>query len=315
MRLEEMKYFVEIVNAKSINQASRTLFVAQPALSRMLAALEKELGFSLLERSKQGIIPTKAGLEVYADCIRILELYTNCTRKWQDLAYASATHDTLVRIVALPMICNTTMNQVFYEVAQKYPRIRLELFETQLPDILQKTVSQPQTIGFSHYTPQTKDSVCSFAKVHKMQLIPLFDDQYIFFASCDCPLVGKVLSDADLKPYTLASYSNLESSKIVMQDTDFISKFKQVFYLSNKDAIMETTANNQAISSSAAIMSQDNIYRRTGRVKPLHLDSIRLPITCFLLLSTTATIEEKIVADLLCSHYLALANSAQSLSQ
>lgn len=310
MRLEDMKYFVEIVKAKSINQASKTLFVAQPALSRMLAALEKELGFSLLERSKQGIVPTKAGLEVYADCIKMLALYNDCTHRWQDLAYACTDHDTVVRIVALPMICNTTMNRVFYEAAQKYPRIRLELFETQLPDILQKTVAQPKTIGFSHYTPQTKDGVYTFAKTHQMQIIPLFDDQYIFFASCDCPLVGKILTDADLKPYTLASYSNLESSKIVMQNTNFISKFKQVFYLSNKDAIMETTANNQAISSSAAIMSRDNIYRRTGRVKPLHLDSIYLPITYFLLFSHTATTEEKIVVDLLCSHYLALADEA-----
>lgn len=60
MKLEEMKYFVEIVKARSINQASKTLFVAQPALSRMLTALEKELGFPLLERSKHGITPTKA---------------------------------------------------------------------------------------------------------------------------------------------------------------------------------------------------------------------------------------------------------------
>lgn len=78
MRLEDMKYFVEIVKARSINGASKTLYVAQPALSRSITAMEKELGFPLLERSKQGITPTKEGLTVYADCVKMLQLYTDC---------------------------------------------------------------------------------------------------------------------------------------------------------------------------------------------------------------------------------------------
>ncbi len=59
MRLEDMKYFIEIVKARSINGASKTLYVAQPALSRSIAAMEKELGFPCLERSKHGVTPTK----------------------------------------------------------------------------------------------------------------------------------------------------------------------------------------------------------------------------------------------------------------
>ena len=105
MRLEDMRYFVEIVNARSINQASKTLFVAQPALSRAIAALEKELGFPLLKRSKHGITPTKEGMIVYKDCISLLQLYSDCTRKWQDIAYAATETISQIRIAALPMIC------------------------------------------------------------------------------------------------------------------------------------------------------------------------------------------------------------------
>lgn len=162
MRLEDMKYFVEIVKARSINGASKTLYVAQPALSRSITTLEKELGFPLLERSKHGITPTKEGLTVYTDCVKMLQLYADCNRKWQNIAYETSDVCTAVQIVALPMICNSTMNQVFFQIAQNYSRIHLTLFEKQLHEVLQTAVAQPNTLALSHYNEQTKGDIYAF---------------------------------------------------------------------------------------------------------------------------------------------------------
>ena len=309
MKLEEMKYFVEIVKARSINQASKNLFVAQPALSRMLTALEKELGFPLLERSKHGITPTKAGLAVYADCVKILQLYNDSKHRWQDIAYETADTHTTVRIVALPMICNSTMNQVFCEVAQKYPRIQLKLSEAQLLDIPNKLLLQSHTLAISHYSAKTKEDTYSFAKKHRLQVIPLFDDEYKFYASCKSPLVGKKLTDADLKECTLASYSNIEATKAVFQDTAFHSKFKKVFYLSSKEAMMDMVVANHAISSFAEIMAQDIIAPKRSHIEPLCIESIYQPITYFVYLSSVASLEEEIVANIILRWYQKLAQS------
>ena len=310
MKLEEMKYFVEIVKARSINQASKTLFVAQPALSRMLTALEKELGFPLLERSKHGITPTKAGLAVYADCVKILQLYNDSKHRWQDIAYETADTHTTVRIVALPMIYNSTMNQVFCEVVQKYPRIQLKLFERQLQDVLQETISQPYTIGISHYNEKTKEEIYQFAKAQRMQIIPLFDDEYKFFAACTHPLIGKKLTVNDFKACTIANYSSPETENmpqfIDAGLTGFLDKFKQVLYLSNRYIMMETAATTQAITLSADYMTRDNIYRKSGSLVPLNITDFYLPMTYFIMLRTEPSVEESIVANILFHHYAAL---------
>lgn len=61
MDIRQLRYFVGVVEAKSLNKASTLLHVAQPALSTQIRNLEHELGVKLLHRHARGIIPTKAG--------------------------------------------------------------------------------------------------------------------------------------------------------------------------------------------------------------------------------------------------------------
>ncbi len=275
MRLEDMKYFVEIVKARSINGASKTLYVAQPALSRSITTLEKELGFPLLERSKQGITPTKEGLTVYTDCVKMLQLYADCNRKWQNIAYETSDVCTAVQIVALPMICNSTMNQVFFQIAQNYSRIHLTLFEKQLHEVLQTAVAQPNTLALSHYNEQTKGDIYAFAKAHHMQIIPLFDDEYKIFTSSNSSLVGRELTQSDLKNCTLVSYSDhsIENREefIAAGLTGLEYLFQQKLHLSNYHAMMQTVVATQSLMVSADLMTQDNIYRKNGSLVALNV--------------------------------------------
>ena len=306
-----MKYFVEIVKARSINGASKTLYVAQPALSRSITAMEKELGFPLLERSKQGITPTKEGLTVYADCVKMLQLYTDCNRKWQNIAYETFDTCTAVQIVALPMICNSTMNQVFFQIAQNYSRIHLTLFEKQLHEVLQTGAAERNTLALSHYNEQTKSDIYAFAKAHHMQIIPLFDDEYKLFTGSDNPLVGKELTQSDLKNCTLVSYSDhsIENREefIAAGLTGLKHLFQQKLHLSNYHAMMQTVVATQSLMVSADLMTQDNIYRKNGSLVALNVKDFVLPMTYFLMVSAEPSTEERIVTDVICTAYSALA--------
>src|SRR5258705_2799897 len=61
MDIRQLRYFVGVLEAKSLNKASVLLHVAQPALSTQIRNLERELGVKLLDRHARGIAPTKAG--------------------------------------------------------------------------------------------------------------------------------------------------------------------------------------------------------------------------------------------------------------
>lgn len=67
MRIEHLAFFCEVANSKSINKAAKNLFIAQPALTSVLNALEEELGFSLLTRSRHGVVLTPSDKRLLAD--------------------------------------------------------------------------------------------------------------------------------------------------------------------------------------------------------------------------------------------------------
>ena len=56
-----MRYFMEVAQAGSVNQAAARLFVAASAVSRQIAKLEDGLGTPLFERNRQGMLLTAAG--------------------------------------------------------------------------------------------------------------------------------------------------------------------------------------------------------------------------------------------------------------
>jgi LysR family nitrogen assimilation transcriptional regulator len=61
MELRQLETFVRIVETGSFSRAAVALDLAQPGLSRQIAALEAELGQRLLTRTGRGAAPTEAG--------------------------------------------------------------------------------------------------------------------------------------------------------------------------------------------------------------------------------------------------------------
>lgn len=59
-----MRYFLEVAQAGSVNQAAARLFVAASAVSRQIAKLEGSLGTPLFDRSARGMVLTAAGLRL-----------------------------------------------------------------------------------------------------------------------------------------------------------------------------------------------------------------------------------------------------------
>jgi len=72
VQLRHLRYFVKIVEAGSFSRAAALIPVAQPALSQQIAALEEELGVTLLHRSARGARPTAAGAALYTEAASIL---------------------------------------------------------------------------------------------------------------------------------------------------------------------------------------------------------------------------------------------------
>jgi DNA-binding transcriptional LysR family regulator len=72
MHLTRLHYFVVTAEEESVARAARRLRVAQPALSRQLAALEREIGTPLFERHARGMRLLPAGEAFLTHARRLL---------------------------------------------------------------------------------------------------------------------------------------------------------------------------------------------------------------------------------------------------
>lgn len=126
MDLRYLKNFVAIVDHGSISKAAEHVFVAQPALSQQVAALEGELGTQLLLRSRLGISPTETGKVLYGHARTILrqveqikaEVARPGAGEMGPVAVGLPT--TMVSVLGLPL---------FERVRALHPGIRLHLVE------------------------------------------------------------------------------------------------------------------------------------------------------------------------------------------
>lgn len=58
MEIDKYKVLLKAIETKSLSSAATTLGYSISGISRMIHSLEKELGLSLLERSRDGVVPT-----------------------------------------------------------------------------------------------------------------------------------------------------------------------------------------------------------------------------------------------------------------
>ena len=79
MKLIQLEYFVRIVEEQSFTKAAEKLFISQPALSKAIQSMEKELKVSLFSRNPGVATLTEDGNTVYKYAKDILPYCSNRT--------------------------------------------------------------------------------------------------------------------------------------------------------------------------------------------------------------------------------------------
>jgi len=152
VNLRAMKYFVAMVDAGSLTAASEAIAIAQPALSRQLRELEKDLGVQLLHRTPQGVQMTQAGATLYEAACRILadaeqvrEQLTGRQRKARQTTVVLGTSPTLARLLVPGVFarCRNASDDVKLTVREAFTPVLLDWLERGIIDIAVVTNPEP----------------------------------------------------------------------------------------------------------------------------------------------------------------------------
>ncbi len=126
MELRQLRYFVRIVDLGSLSRAALDLYVAQPALSKHVAALEAELGERLLVRTVRGVTPTDAGLALYRSAQAMLR---QVGRIADEVRSATALPTGGVSLGIPYSVSNILTPALVRAVARELPGVRLAITE------------------------------------------------------------------------------------------------------------------------------------------------------------------------------------------
>jgi DNA-binding transcriptional LysR family regulator len=125
MELRHLRYFIGVGEEQHFGRAAERLQIAQPALSRQIQDLEREVGFLLFERLPRGVRLSEAGKVFLSDARRILQDVNDAKRRAERIALGQA--GTLRVGIATAISWHGLVVNAFREFRRRQPDVELVL--------------------------------------------------------------------------------------------------------------------------------------------------------------------------------------------
>jgi len=173
MRLEQLRSVVEIVNqGYSVSCAAEALNTPQPALSRQLRSLERELGIDLFVRNQNRLRGlSRAGTAIHEIAVRVLrdtESIAHIARDFFDVKSGSltiATTHTQARYALPPLI---------KQFSVRYPDVEIMIRQGGPAEIIELVRSREADLCIGSESPAAASDIALFAcyPMHRIVLTP-----------------------------------------------------------------------------------------------------------------------------------------------
>ena len=176
MDTEKCRVLLHVIDLGSISAAAEVLGYTPSGISKMMASLEAEVGFTLLLRSRGGVSPTREGEHMMPLFRRLADDYT----------LARETADSLLGIETGEIYVGTPypvffrpLSQLISDFCSKYPGVHVGIIEGMSSELADKVA-------------QRKADFCIISKRDgDFDFLPLTEDPFTALVSSDHPLTQK----------------------------------------------------------------------------------------------------------------------------
>jgi DNA-binding transcriptional LysR family regulator len=146
LNLRGLKSFHEIIQSGSATAAAERLGLSQPGVSRLIAQLERDVGFDLFYREKGRLVPTAEGLAIYEE----VELAFSNIERINALVRDIRNHDTgQLKIVASPSFSEGVLSDVIVSFLKAFPKLRLHIDSRSVETAKTQVATRVADCGFA----------------------------------------------------------------------------------------------------------------------------------------------------------------------
>ena len=255
MDLKQLQYLVTCAQAGSFSDAAKTLYSTQSSVSKVIKALEDNLGMQLFERLPRGIRLTVQGQKVYHYACRI-------TNEVEVLENMSANGMTKwIRISMNPSSWFADLFVDFYnETYEK--NYHFQLTTAGVRSVMERVRDYMDDIGFVYILSQQKENFLHELAKNKLQFVSLHETDVILYP-------GRQTELYDLEKETV-NLGELEGVRFIQNYQDeffdigsvneeaFQWKDLDISVLTNSDYIMERMLKSSKVSNVSGSYLSEN---------------------------------------------------------
>lgn len=265
MTLQQLTYISTVAKYGSFSKAAQSLYVSQPGISRMVQALEEELGITIFVRSSAGISLTDQGRELLnmgnrllQDADRIKEHFIETESDTSDTLSVSAQHYSFA-IDAMMMVQKRSDKKAY----------TFKTYIEQGPHVVRHVVEKESELGFIFITTENKRHMNRVFDDNDLEFHCLIESKPYVFVHNSHPLADKkIVTFDDLKPYPCIMYEldadapSILNEELVTTNGFFPNKVNVVNGLYQSLSIM---IENQGFDMGTGVLSRSN--RKYGVVR------------------------------------------------
>src|SRR6201998_412571 len=128
-----MQIFVRVVEKGSFSAVAKERGIGQPAVSKLISALENELGTELIHRTSRSIALTEPGRDFYESALHILDDFENATSR---IGRGQTSPKGLIRVTVPPTFARLHMVSKLAAFFAAYPDLAVQVAAWETPSTI-----------------------------------------------------------------------------------------------------------------------------------------------------------------------------------
>lgn len=124
LNLRQIEAFKAVIEHSSVSRAAQSLFVSQPAVSKLLTHLEEETGLELFERTRGKLSPTRHGVRLYEEIERVFSGLQQIEQAVDSIRRDDQRH---LNVGVMPALSGSFIRRVTMRFLEQNPDVRVTI--------------------------------------------------------------------------------------------------------------------------------------------------------------------------------------------